>query len=161
MSGASAGSVVVPTIDHERQGNLGGVALGAWNEGERVPVTTIDALALTAVHLIKIDAEGMENEVVEGATATIRRLRPLVHLENDRPQRSAELIDRLRSLDYRLFWHLPPLFDAKNFLGCPDNVFGKTASVNMLCLPRERAIQVVGLVEVQSADEDCRRASGA
>lgn len=41
-----------------------------------VPATTLDDLKLTRLDLLKIDAEGMDLEVLYGAADTIRKLRP-------------------------------------------------------------------------------------
>lgn len=46
-----------------------------------VPLTTIDALALDAVNLIKIDVEGHEFAVLAGGRATLDRLRPVCIVE--------------------------------------------------------------------------------
>ena len=48
---------------------------------EYVPLTTIDRLAFPQVHLMKIDAEGMEMQVLAGAADTLRRCRPVLYVE--------------------------------------------------------------------------------
>src|SRR5688500_3143016 len=52
--GAHAGSVVVPFLDYAREGNFGALELGAWTQGDTVPITTLDSYVLNACHLIKI-----------------------------------------------------------------------------------------------------------
>jgi len=69
-----------------------------------------------------------------GAEQTIRRYRPVLYVENDREEKSAALIRQLLALDYRLYWHLPPLFEPRNYFGVTENVFGRIVSVNMLGL---------------------------
>src|SRR5262249_4932914 len=49
---------------------------------------TIDSLALPSCHLIKVDVEGMELDVLEGASSTLRQFRPLLYVENDQPEKS-------------------------------------------------------------------------
>ena len=55
--------------------------------GVPVPVTTLDELLRTrgwpAVSLIKIDVQGAEARVLEGAEETLRRLRPVLFVEVD------------------------------------------------------------------------------
>jgi FkbM family methyltransferase len=47
----------------------------------RVEVRTLDSFALTDVRFIKVDVEGSEREVLDGASATIARDRPALLLE--------------------------------------------------------------------------------
>ena len=60
------------------------------------------------------------------------------------------MIRRLQDLNYRLFWHLPPLFNTANIYGNGVNVFPGIVSINMLCLPAESVNNVTGLQEVTS-----------
>jgi FkbM family methyltransferase len=61
----------------------GHLAPGA--EGLQVEVRTLDqiveGLGLTRLDLLKIDTEGFEPQVLEGAKATIERLRPVIYME--------------------------------------------------------------------------------
>lgn len=60
--------------------NEGGTPL-TGGTGESVPLLTIDSLNLTNVSLIKIDVEGMENLVLDGATQTILTNHPVIIIE--------------------------------------------------------------------------------
>ena len=42
---------------------------------------TLDSLDLSRLDLIKIDVEGMELEVLQGAKATLERFRPIIIVE--------------------------------------------------------------------------------
>ena len=139
--GAKEGVIYVPQVAYEQDGNFGGIAL-TDGPGEPVSLRTLDSFALPALHLLKIDVEGMELDVLQGAETTIRKFRPLIYCENDRQEKSAALIAFLRSLDYDLYWHTPPLFREQNYRECTENIFGGTVSVNMACIPKERASQV-------------------
>lgn len=106
--------------------------------------------------LLKIDVEGHEKEVLLSARGTIVRLRPLLYVENDRQDKSHDLIELIMSMGYRLYWHLPPLYN-------PDP-FGRQdyASYNMLCVPNEGALSmeiVLQVTEIMSADDDARLAN--
>jgi FkbM family methyltransferase len=149
--GERNGSIRVDTPDYSLENNFGGMPLGQWGAGEEVPLTRIDALALENCHFIKIDVEGMEQAVIAGAARTIARHRPVLYVENDRPENAAALIAQLRALDYSLYWHCPPYFNPDNFARNPVNRFGDIASRNMLCLPRERALEplAAGLAGVE------------
>jgi len=106
-------------------------------EGEVVPLGKLDDFQLERVDFIKIDVEGFESKVLEGAAETIERCRPIMYIENDRADKSAELIQRLFNMGYRLWWHTPPLFSTDNFKGNAVNVFPGVASINMLAIHRD------------------------
>lgn len=148
--GAEAGSIKVPELDISRVENFGGLSLGG-EVGEDCPVRTLDSYNLTALKLIKIDVEGAESEVIDGARDTILRTRPLLYVENDRKDKSAALIQRILDLGYRLWWHVVPLYSPHNPRGNAENVFGGTASLNMACLPKESG-QAFGGIEILSPD---------
>jgi FkbM family methyltransferase len=151
-AGRAVGSITVPRIDYTQPGNFGGVSVSDVVPGETVPLVTIDSLGLTRCDFMKIDVEGMEREVLEGAADTLQRFRPRLYVENDRADRSAALIEQLMALDYRLYWHTPFLYDTDNFFGNQENIFGGIVSDNMLCVPRSGplSITVQGLAEITS-----------
>ena len=146
--GETSGSLIVPPLDYSQENNYGGLELGHFSQGETVPVRRLDELELPACRMIKIDVEGMEKRVLEGSVETIRRFRPALYVENDRKDRSANLIRYIDSLGYAMFWHTPKLFNSDNFFKNPQNVFGDVVSINMLCLPKEAAINVSGFPPV-------------
>ena len=142
----------VPPVDYNRPANFGGLALASAGRGEPVAAGPLDGIgSLPRLKLIKIDVEGMEAAVIRGARKTILEHRPALYVENDRPDRSAELIELIGSLDYRMYWHRPPLFNPDNFFGEDENIFPNIISVNMLCLHRSQR-QVSGLREVTDTD---------
>ena len=53
---------------------------------------------LNRVDLIKIDVEGMEGRVIDGALKTISRFKPLLYVENDRADKSVALIEQIMGL---------------------------------------------------------------
>jgi Methyltransferase FkbM domain len=154
--GAKSGSVAIPAIDYTRGGNFGGVALVESNSGEPVPLHTLDSYSLASCDFMKVDVEGMERDVLEGARSVLAEHRPILYVKNDQAEKSAALIGWLMSNGYRLYWHLPPLFNSKNHFGRDENIFGKIVSVNMLCIPRSRPISVQKLREITSPEQTWR-----
>jgi FkbM family methyltransferase len=155
--GSTPGSIWVPPLNYEETNNFGGVSLGDFKDGEQVPVITLDSLTLPLCHFLKIDVEGMENEVLQGARETLARHQPLLYVENDRFEKSAALIALLFELDYRLYWHLPPLFHANNFAGRAEDIFPGIVSINMLGVPRSLAPSLQGFREITSPDDKWRQ----
>jgi len=151
--GSGAGQMVLPGVDPRQVNNFGGLSLLAQGPGEKVDIATIDSLGLPACKLIKADVEGMESEVLLGATETLARCRPLLYLENDRAEKSPALMALILGLGYRLWWHVTPLYNPDNFLKNPNNLFGGTVSINILCQPNEAARPVDGLREIKHPDD--------
>ncbi len=155
--GAHPGVVKVPILNPTKGLNFGSFSIGMFDTGEDVPVKTIDSLDLNRCRLIKVDVEGMECAVLEGARSTIERLRPILYVENDRAENSQRLISLILSFGYKLWWHLPDLFNPKNLRGDSENLYQDTISVNMLCAPQESAASF-NLPEIREASDDWRNA---
>ncbi|WP_188092610.1 FkbM family methyltransferase [Azospirillum sp. B21] len=133
--GSEAGSIRVPVLDPHRSNNFGALGLGGWDRGEAVSLVTLDSLNLPSCRLLKADVEGMEAEVLRGASGLIARHRPVLYVENDRRDRSPALIGLIRSMGYRVWWHTARLFRPDNFAGNPNDVFDGIGAVNLLALP--------------------------
>ena len=146
--GDHVGTIKVPFLPPDQFNNFGGLSLRGTEAGDDVPLTTLDALNLPTCHLLKIDVEGMEVEVLRGAADTIARCRPVIYAEDDRVERSAELVQLLTDYRYRMYRHEPLLFSPDNFAGEQQNIFNNTASLNLLCIPEEINLVVEGLKEV-------------
>src|SRR5687767_13336929 len=74
--GAQPGSMRVPCPDPRQHANFGGIGIDHFKGGESVPVIRLDDQELKRCRLMKVDVEGMELEVLQGAAATIDRLKP-------------------------------------------------------------------------------------
>jgi len=154
--GATYKTMSIPDVNYSApvMNNFGGISLrDESSSGVLIQVAPLDELIgnLPKVDLLKIDVEGMEYEVIEGAIKTINHHRPRMYVENDRVDKSQALIEQIMALDYRLWWHIPPLFNPQNFFGVKENDYGNVSSFNMLCLPREDKTHVNGMTEITNA----------
>jgi hypothetical protein len=102
--------------------------------GETVEVMTLDSLQLPSCRLIKIDVEGMELNVLQGAVELIDKYKPCLYVENDRAQNAPALTKFIDSLGYQMYWHMPPIYSTQNFFQNPHNAFGGTVSGNLICV---------------------------
>ena len=134
--GKARGEILVPPLDITRAQNVGGFSVKGHGAGEPVRMLAIDDLKLPHVTLIKLDLEGMERDALSGAADTIRRCQPMLYVENDREEHSAALLEDMKRLGYRCFWHKPPLYRRNNFRDVRHNIFPGIVSVNVLALPK-------------------------
>jgi FkbM family methyltransferase len=155
--GGEAGNVEVPRVNVAAPGNQGAFSLldRPVSEGrmEWIEQFTIDDLDLTHRHLIKADVEGMEIDIVAGATATMKRCRPMLYVENNREDKSSELIEALLSRDYACFWYLTRYFNPDNFFGNHENAFPDMFEQNMVAVPKIVAGMIDGLEPVASPED--------
>jgi FkbM family methyltransferase len=124
----------------DKRVNSGGTALEEDADGERTEIISVDSLKLAACTLIKIDVEGFELNVLNGAVETIRDHQPVLYVEADRDDQTPSLIAFMQAHGYTPYWDAPKLYAENNFAGNATNVFGKARSINLLCMPAGRAL---------------------
>lgn len=144
--GAEHGKLTVPAIDYTKQDNYGGLCLIGHNQGNPVPMVRLDD-RLAVCHFLKVDVEGMEQSVLEGAQRIISQCRPALYLENNPGPGQQTLIDYVHGLGYDIWWHRAPLFNPENLNGvdAPDEHTLSVCSHNILCLPSEGQHDIRGL----------------
>ena len=147
--GSADGSIVVPELDPTRLTNFGGLSLIGAQQGMHVTCHTLDRfLSLPQLRLVKLDVEGMEAEVLRGGWQLLQKFKPILYLENDRLERSQALIELVASQGYRMYWHLPPLFNPQNYFSDAENLYPGIVSVNMVCVHRDLKMNIEGFVEI-------------
>jgi len=150
------GALAFTPPDYTQPGNFGATALHRSPSSpnlQTVPCHPLDELAAThfpgqPVALIKIDVEGHELQVLEGAQSTLSRHRPILYLENDRIDLSDTLIRWLLARDYRLWWHITPAFNPQNHRQNPQNIYPNIVFPNMIAVHPARHIPLRGLEEI-------------
>ena len=116
--GSSPGNaeLAIAVAGHEGQNTIGARVSNQnvpTRSRENVVVETIDSLTeqyrLERLDVVKLDVEGCELQVIDGARAALARFKPLLLVEVE-PERLAshgvsrgELLETIGSLDYRLF----------------------------------------------------------
>jgi FkbM family methyltransferase len=147
--GVKEGMVVVPELDPGQANNFGGLTLLGAQQGQPVQCLTLDRFgSLPRLKLIKIDVEGMEADVLGGGRRLIQKFRPMLYVENDRVEKSEALMRLIGELGYRMYWHMPPLFNPDNYYGVAENIYPDIVSINLLCVPHEAGARIDGLAEV-------------
>ncbi len=152
--GANKTTVLVPDIRYDLEANHGGFQIKEYEKGIKTQIVTIDDFfSAPSLKLIKVDVEGMEADVVKGAINVINTYKPFLYVENDKSKYSKKLIETIQSLDYRLFWHFPPLYNPDNYAENNENIFGSTVSMNMLCFHKSINLNLEGFQEITDSND--------
>jgi FkbM family methyltransferase len=112
--GAAPGTIRVPQPDYLQPSSFGSLELRGHERNEyigqpidysregtrEISMVSIDSFALPRLDFIKIDVEGMELEVLDGAQESIEKFKPQMLIEVIKTDRDA-LLARLAALGYR------------------------------------------------------------
>lgn len=136
--GDKASTIETAVPDYDVKNNLGAFSFDSKGDDLKITIIPLDSLSLPKISFIKMDIEGMELKALIGAEQTIKRNRPVMYIENDKPEGALELIKWLEQHRYRLWWHTARLFNPDNFNKVAENIFRGFRTVNMICVPMER-----------------------
>lgn len=156
--GNSNEELVIDEPDYDHVGQFAGLTFNekGYNEAKmsnkkiKTHVVRLDdVFKEPRFDFLKIDVEGMENDVLLGGTTVIKKFRPVMFIENCRRAKSPELMQTIFNLGYRAWWHTGRLFKIDNFNKSDENLFGNRCNTNVLCIPKERGDGEVpkGLIE--------------
>lgn len=96
-AGSEDGTGTAEIVDED---NLGMVRIARG--GGEVPIRTLDSIvAGRSIKALKIDVEGMELEVLDGATRTIEGSEPLIYVETSDILAERDLMEWMRQHGYR------------------------------------------------------------
>jgi FkbM family methyltransferase len=133
------GELLIPVINPAIKVNTAGFTIEGHKTGDVVRIITLDSIQLTRCNLIKIDVEGMELKVLEGARQTIQNHRPILFVENNKQENSERMIRHIMDMNYSCWWFFSEYSDSSRQYN-PD--------FDMLCLPAEWKNTVNGLESV-------------
>jgi hypothetical protein len=94
----------------------------------------------------------MELSVLKGAEETIRRRRPMLHIENNKREKSPALLGWLLAQDYRLYWRITPYFNPANHFGVAADLFEGAMESNIIGFHRSAGVEISGLAEVHDPE---------
>jgi len=147
----SEGEMTISDFDESIVGNYGEV--GIKNEGIQVPTIKLDELQeLTTITLMKIDVEGAELKVLEGAEKTIDALRPVIFFEAIDFDVWNSCYDYLLPKDYKMYWvccRNKPI--AETYKQSDQNPFGNGGVTNILAVHKDQ-VQPDDLIPVNPGE---------
>ena len=102
-------------IDTKSNENFGGLSLSEDLESSsntyQVEISTIDVLDFKKIDLIKIDVEGMERKVLDGAVKSIRRHKPVIYCECNSLNAGNEIIEFCSEQKYKVWGFLASAYN--------------------------------------------------
>ena len=135
------GKIEAPQFNYSSVMNFGSVEFSAQqketldqkpgydpNEPEYVPLTTLDSFEFKRIDILKIDVEGMEPAVMDGAAQTLARCRPVILVEVCKCDGDA-MIKRMKALNYNVY----------------------KLGLNLICIPDEKAEKFAGAMKARAS----------
>lgn len=116
VAGERSGRIEVPHAPIDRNGNIGMSSI--YDKGyptESVLMRTLDEIHPSNTRLVKIDVEGFEPRVLDGATNLLKSIRPvwLVEVSRIRPNTTALVREKLDHFGYTMYWFFSPFVSPK------------------------------------------------
>ena len=162
--GKSSGVIFLDDIDYSEVGNFGGFGIKkdydfskfikiTNRKKMKVKVKNLDQfLTLKKCNLIKLEAELLEKEILEGGIKFLEKFRPIIVAEND-PKNPYELNKYLMSKNYKLFWFEYRFFNQNNYFINSNNHFKSSGKFYIFAFPREKKIEINDMVEILKPDQ--------
>lgn len=107
--GENIGQLEMSKIDYYNEGvNIGDLSIG--NGGEKIELKSLDSINLPKIDMIKIDVQGYEKFVIDGAINSINKNKPIMIVEFEDFQlhkfgyNSKILFDKIKNLDYEIYF---------------------------------------------------------
>eukprot|EP00746_Dinoflagellata_sp_MGD_P002613 gnl/MRDRNA2_/MRDRNA2_105115_c0_seq1.p1 gnl/MRDRNA2_/MRDRNA2_105115_c0~~gnl/MRDRNA2_/MRDRNA2_105115_c0_seq1.p1 ORF type:complete len:844 (+),score=182.10 gnl/MRDRNA2_/MRDRNA2_105115_c0_seq1:36-2534(+) len=109
-----------------------------WDEYQVLP---LDHMSVSRLDFIKVDAETMEINVLEGAHRIIKKFKPVIFIEYRNPwEKDSKVLEFLRKkMKYECVLLRIPIWNAENFRGHDEDIWSvktKLVSFNLLCKHR-------------------------
>ena len=139
------------SLDIGQRINFGGLALDANDNtldsgNYQVRVSTIDDFLFEKLDVIKLDVEGMERKVLDGATKIVSRDRPIIFCECNSLIGGSEIFAYCQITQYDVFGFLGSAYNPNNLNAIKDNIFGDAKELALVLIPREKIAEVFGRI---------------
>ena len=138
----------IHSLDLERPMNFGGLSLdsnngASGNNTYQIDVSTIDELDVKQIDIIKIDVEGMERQVLDGAIKTISRDRPTIVCECNSLDAGNKLLNFFQDKQYNMYGFMAAAYNPNNFNAIKENIFEAGTELALVLLPYEKTAETL------------------
>lgn len=151
--GAQARILALPLIDLESEANFGGLALEgsvmAGQQTETIRIERLDDLVSGPVDFIKVDAEGMEADVLAGAPALLAASQPVLFAECNDLEHGYRVMRTCLEFGYEVYGVLSPAYNPGNLRADKENIFGEASEASLMALPPGRLATLDSTLKAQ------------
>lgn len=151
------GEAFISDYDTSTPGNYGECMMS--DTGQPCKTVRIDDMDLPPPDLIKIDVEGHELKVFQGAYNTISKHRPVIFYESMHGTGFDIIYDTLTQFGYSIYYYPAKNYNPNNFNGVEQNVFGNGGVINCIALPANHG-KIAGLPEMKDRTDNYNIALG-
>ena len=124
--------------------------------GVEIEARTLDSYLMNypLPTMVKIDVEGHELEVLQGAKAMLKTVKPILYIETQSNDSYNKHIKFLQDNDYRMWWFACPNYNRDNVNKNKENFCGNTVICSMLAFHKDvNGLNNIELQEVNSVDD--------
>ena len=125
-------------IPKKIKGNFGSLSLKnreAKKNGTQIALNTLDSFNLKDCRLLKIDVEGMEWNVLKGASRTINKTKPYIYFECNNATDAWPAIEYLKNINYKTYAYSFTAFNKDNYRKKEINNFLQNSEIGILGVP--------------------------
>ena len=152
--GHRQGTAQVPLLNPLKKQDFGRLP-NMSGEGDQVQIVRLDDFGFPRCRLIKIDTNGSEWPVLEGARDLIDRLGPVLFMVYPGEGRLRKLLELLEEFNYQAWCHFSDLYQPNNFSRHKKNLFAnQPPDINLLALPKSAQARFPNMVPVEGLDDD-------
>ena len=155
ISNGEKDKLLIQDFDDSITDNKGELAI-VESGGVEVQARTLDSYLMNypLPTLVKIDVEGHELEVLQGARAMLQTVKPILYIETQSNDSYSKHIKFLQDNDYRMWWFACPNYNRDNVKKNKDNFCGNTVICSMLAFHKDvNGLNNIELQEVKSVDD--------
>jgi FkbM family methyltransferase len=141
--GSSTSEVNVLAVDAQTEQNFGGLAIEEFvadglSLTETIAIRPLDDFTFERLDFIKIDAEGMEADVIFGGEQTLAKHRPILFAECNDLANGSRTMQSCIDMGYVIYGVLSAAFNVDNFKHLSDNIFWSASEASLLAIPNEK-----------------------
>lgn len=141
----------IEDFDYTSVGNLGELHMS--DKGQETTIVKLDDFVKTenlpVPHLVKIDVEGYEWEVIQGMKDIIENNLPVIFYEHLHGDDLPKVSEYLNQRGYKQYWFPVTNYNPQNYKRNTNNIFGQGGVLNVLAVPFHINLQTNLLEKVE------------